>query len=325
MTPAQVVLERVEADSLTVQQARVLRLVVQYQLHVFVTGGAGRGKIYVLASVLTALAAVDRRAVVVSSTWMGARHVHRTGTTLHSAFKIPTKTTRTKVPPPWEVQRRVREFIATKKGHELMARKWKQVDVLVMAENNMAAAHCVWWIHFLLVELRNDTAAFGGLQLVVVADYMQLPPIEKWERGHTNEHEGYFAFQQSVWPVLVPVELTEPQRHHDTEWAALCDRVRLGQHTDADKQRLALLANTKFAADVQPLSILPRRRAGSMHSSVDEVNKEYFDKLDTPIMLSTATAETRFPDGRSRSTLPRDVERVLRPELMSYKFSTRVS
>src|SRR3989338_4128094 len=73
-------------------------------------------------------------------------------------------------------------------------------------------------------EVRRRPEAFGGMQVVLVGDFFQLPPIV---RGGNAP----FAFESSVWNDLNPVVcyLTEQHRQEDPVFLSILGSIRSQQ------------------------------------------------------------------------------------------------
>ncbi len=81
-----------------------------------------------------------------------------------------------------------------------------------------------------LLDPANRERPMGGAQLVVSGDFMQLQPVA-----------DSYCFTSPAWErcAWVPVVFTYLHRHaQDPQYAQMCLRVRMGQHTEQDVQRL---------------------------------------------------------------------------------------
>jgi ATP-dependent DNA helicase PIF1 len=182
---------------------------------VFITGAAGTGKSECLRAILQVLAA-DKVAVT-AATAQAARQLG--GITLHSFAGLGVSTQTFEA-----AMKRVKANPATQ-------RAWRRTSTLIIDEVSMIDATTFDIVDQLARFVRNyGEHAFGGIQMVLVGDFLQLPPVS----GST------MAFQATAWRDLDPVviELTKPWRALDTRFPALLERARTGQLTEAD---LALL------------------------------------------------------------------------------------
>lgn len=103
--------------------------------------------------------------------------------------------------------------------------KWMTADILIIDEISMMGANLFDKLDYIGRRVRRISKPFGGIQLILGGDFLQLPPVnEKW------------AFKSSVWQELElkSFSLNEPQRYPDVDWFHLLLRVRKAEHTNED-------------------------------------------------------------------------------------------
>lgn len=112
---------------------------------------------------------------------------------------------------------------------------------------------------------------FGGKQLILVGDALQLPPVVK--KG--EEIMGHFAFQTPVWRELdiKVVHLTEVKRQSDATFINALNEVRMGQCSP----ETAKLFRSRVCKpeDREIISLTP------LNKEADEINESRLRKLDT--------------------------------------------
>ena len=83
--------------------------------------------------------------------------------------------------------------------------------------------------------IKNNDKPFGGIQLIMVGDFFQLPPVVK------GEEERRFAFETSAWQrcVQLNIELTQVKRQSDASLVEVLTRLRRGHCSEADAELLA--------------------------------------------------------------------------------------
>ncbi len=128
--------------------------------------------------------------------------------------------------------------LAEENGMELLERvaenkkasaRIKHSKVLVIDEISMAKADLVDKLDIVCQYIRNNGKPFGGIQVVFVGDFMQLPPVFK-----NFEAENY-AFESVAWKDadVKTIHLTEIVRQHgEPHFATFLNQVRMGMATD---------------------------------------------------------------------------------------------
>ncbi len=107
----------------------------------------------------------------------------------------------------------------------------KACKVLVIDEVSMAKSDLMDKLDIVCQFIRNNERPFGGIQVVLVGDFMQLPPVFK---GFEAE---LFAFDSQAWgdAKVKTVHLTEIVRQHDEpHFAAFLNEVRMGKAKNYD-------------------------------------------------------------------------------------------
>lgn len=82
--------------------------------------------------------------------------------------------------------------------------------------------------------LKNCDNPFGGIQLVLCGDFLQLPPVSK--KGQNKK----FCFQSPKWDECIQTsyELTEVKRQNDQEFINMLQYIRVGKCPDKIFEKL---------------------------------------------------------------------------------------
>ena len=150
-----------QSSPLSVEQVKVLELVKSGE-SVFFTGSAGTGKSYLLRRIVSALP--PETTFTTAST--GAAACLIGGTTLHSFAGIGNGS--------GTLERCI--AMASRDNH---AFTWKKCRCLVVDEISMIDAELFDKIEMVARAVRNSQKVFGGIQLVLCGDFLQLPPVSK--------------------------------------------------------------------------------------------------------------------------------------------------
>lgn len=205
------------ARQLTSEQQDVLREVVLGGRSVFFTGGAGTGKSFLLKQIVARLD--PRTTFVTASTGIAACAVG--GTTIHHFAGIGGFSQNDKT-----VEELVR-MAQSRRGAQ-----WRACKVLIIDEISMLDGPLFDLLETIARRVRNCSRPFGGIQLVVVGDFFQLPPVSK--AGGTP---CKFAFEATSWGMCVQrtFELTVAFRQSDPEFVTALNNLRVGIAPPATK------------------------------------------------------------------------------------------
>src|SRR5262249_25009356 len=102
---------------------------------------------------------------------------------------------------------------------------------LIIDEVSMLRADVLDAMDSHLRTARKSSRPFGGVQMLVVGDFYQLPPVVRGEEAQLLEDAGYnspYAFSAPVLrdAIVAAVELTEVHRQTDQDFIALLSALR---------------------------------------------------------------------------------------------------
>lgn len=145
---------------LSEEQQKAYDLIKTTHYNIFIQGRAGTGKSTFIQYLKEHL---DKRMIICSPTAVAAMNIG--GMTLHSFFRLP-----------------VSDFIDEDKLFKMNRKKIGEIllntDLLVIDEISMVRPDILDAIDKLCKQLRRDkTRMFGGLQLLLIGDIYQLPPV----------------------------------------------------------------------------------------------------------------------------------------------------
>jgi len=313
----------VDADQVTLdeQQRKAVDAVMEGR-SVLITGGAGVGKSATVQEILKRLEdkfgdEVDDKVVMTASTGVAA--VQLGGCTLHCAAGIA-------------VPHFVSDF--KKIRGQIYREAWQQLEVLIIDEVSMISGEFFDLFEEEVRKLRGNDQPFGGLQLVLVGDFAQLPPVistpaaEIWEqvdkktfveekraliqKGPKSHHELFLnrgmIFQSGSFGDLdlEVVFLTTPHRYRsDPELPELMRRLRSGS---ASELRAAVADLNEFC--YRPSEIAAACDGGDnnqvwlfpTNERVDMKNKQKLDALPgEPVVFVAKDGQT--PEDTENQTL----------------------
>ena len=202
-----------QLDTLTNEQLSVINLLLQDE-NVFLTGGGGVGKSYLLSAIYTEFPGLKHRLSkkrnpdsvaklpriqMCALTGCAALLLGHKAKTLHSWAGIGLGKESTA-----ELYIKICRNRKAKKN-------WLCTDLLIIDEISMMTADLFDKLNELAKKIRSNKKPFGGIQLLLVGDFFQLPPVTK------GDDETKFAFESEAWSSAITssVELTIIQRQKD--------------------------------------------------------------------------------------------------------------
>ena len=262
--------------------------------NVFLTGEPGSGKSYAAARYVGYLRRENVPVSITASTGIAAAQIG--GTTIHAWSGIGTRSHITRSDLDSIVKnRRVTDRI-------------KKARVLIVDEVSMLSGPTLTAVSQVCQFVRKANAPFGGLQVVLVGDFFQLPPvIRRDERvspdmdSQDEEDNSPFAYASRAWRELDPsiCYLTEQHRQSDAEFSGLLEAIRSNRFSKTDA---SLLASRRLAQDSLPRSVT---RLFTHNMDVDRINQAELVKLpgEPYSFFMTATGDKLLAEGLKRGCL----------------------
>ena len=235
--------------------------------NVFLTGEPGSGKTYTINEYVAYLRARGIEPAITASTGIAATHIG--GMTIHSWSGLGIKTKLDK--------NDLNKIMSS--GH--IAKRVRRAKVLIIDEVSMLAPETLSMIDAICREIKQSSEPFGAVQIVLVGDFFQLPPIVKTELESdpqimfSEEPSARFAYDSPVWERSNPVVcyLTEQHRQDDGDYLALLSAIR---HNAFANDHLCRIETRRIAPHAAP-SGAPK--LFSHNADVDRVNDQILAKL----------------------------------------------
>ncbi|GAB0193053.1 ATP-dependent DNA helicase PIF1 [Grus japonensis] len=219
--------ERRPPARLSAEQEAVLSA-VRSGKSIFFTGCAGTGKSFLLKKIVGSLP--PKSTYATASTGVAACHIG--GTTLHAFAGIGSG----KAPLEQCIQ------LAERPG---VRQHWLACQHLIIDEISMVDGKFFDKLEAVARAVRKRDEPFGGIQLIICGDFLQLPPV-----CNANE-ETKFCFQAKSWRkcIHINMELTEVRRQTDKTFVSLLSAVRLGRCTEEVTRLLMQTASNRSEHD----------------------------------------------------------------------------
>ncbi len=188
--------------------------------NVFLTGEPGSGKSHTINEYVAYLRARGIEPAITASTGIAATHIG--GMTIHSWSGIGIRP---------KLGKDDLHAIASSRH---IAKRVRYAKVLIIDEVSMLPPETLSMIDAVCREIKQSSESFGGMQVVLVGDFFQLPPIIKPQVGNDSpimfieERSTRFAYDSPPWERanLSVCYLTEQHRQDDGEFLALLSAIR---------------------------------------------------------------------------------------------------
>jgi ATP-dependent DNA helicase PIF1 len=233
---------------------------------IFLTGPGGTGKSFLLNLVHDAIHKETAKTIALTAlTGCAALLLHPKAKTLHSWAGIGLGTD--------AVPLLVKAIKKSRRAHL----RWVSTDILVIDEISMMTPELFAKLDEIGRKVRKcEHRPFGGLQLVLVGDFFQLPPVVKQEGD--EKVDTAFVFESPLWQdlKLQTIELTEGMRQKDTKFQTILNEARRGDLTKPSLRVLASRMGLDYTqSQIKPTMLFTRR------VEVDRINMEHLKKLTT--------------------------------------------
>lgn len=259
----------------------------------FLTGEPGSGKTYTINKYVEYLKERGLEPAITASTGIAATHIG--GYTIHSWSGIGIKKNLTKYD---------YDFIAS---NERVAKRVEAAKILIIDEVSMLDGGTLESVNNVCKIVRRDARPFGGLQVILVGDFFQLPPVNR-----EGDREAKFAFLSRTWRELNPVVcyLTEQHRQDDGDFLGVLTAIRKNNFC---QEHLTLVQSR--------LGTHPQTNAPKLFShneDVDRINKKELDKLRSDSQIFEMQS-------KGSRTLVESLKRgCLSPEKLELKIGAKV-
>ena len=192
-----------------------LKELIEKENNIILSGQAGVGKSYQVKKIIEYFGK-DKKIALTSTTGIAATNIN--GQTLHSFLNLGMIRSEDK-------NKEIARIIYNPHA------RWEHVistDILIIDEISMCDGFLFDIVEEVLRKIRESSEPFGGMQVILVGDCYQLPPVESNTKGFFFESEAY-AFGN-----FKPVVLTKVYRQNDKKFIDCLNRIRVAKHTEAD-------------------------------------------------------------------------------------------
>jgi ATP-dependent DNA helicase PIF1 len=262
-------------------QCKVYTAVVRDGQSVFVSGCGGTGKSYLVEKIREVMPSYGVH--VTAST--GIAGVNVGGTTLHSFSGLGLGN--------GPFQKLIHKMSPRAK------KRWKNARILFIDEISMISAEFWDKVEQTARYMRKTDLPFGGLQLIVTGDFLQLPPVIRNAVPGTKR----FAFEADSWSTCFgrnEYELTHVFRQSDRDFVDILQDVRHGLPTERAIKALTARvdADLDCSDGIEPTQLLARR------ADVNRINGVRLSRLggDAHTYMCADSGEARWKETLAKNT-----------------------
>ena len=247
-------------DNLTLK--KIVKLIHNGE-NIFITGHAGTGKSYILNKLKELF---GKKLTITSTTGIAAVNVK--GQTLHSWAGVGL------------CRNTIENTVEKIKNRPTQFRQICNCKILAVDEISMLSVETFEYVNEVLKQIRENDLPFGGIQVIFIGDFFQLPPVER-----EYEEERRYCFDAKLWYEfnLKNIVLRKNYRQNEENFINALSHMRTNRLT---KEDIALLKTRNVVSDTSQTNIL---HIFSTNEEANRYNYAKFNAINKPITTFSAT------------------------------------
>ncbi len=222
--------------------------------NVFITGSAGTGKSFLLNKLKEIF---KDYITITATTGIASQNVH--GTTYHLWSGVHV------------FQYEFPEII-----WKCYRKNIVNCNLLAIDEISMMSAFQLEYLDRLFKIIRKNNYPFGGIQVIFIGDFFQLPPVATKEEINKYPNKQSFCFESQTWSELNlnPIYLSKIYRQTNLNFSRILNNFRKGCLTPEDIETIKSRQISKKLVE-NKLHIFP------LKNQADNYNKQQLDKISS--------------------------------------------
>ena len=169
------------------------------------------------------------------------------------------------------------EIVRTVMKNKRIVREWRRVKTLIIDEISMFSYKLFEVLEEIGRKTKKNDRPFGGIQVVCLGDFFQLPPVGDYNDPETSA----FCFESPVWRRVFSrenhIELTTIYRQLDPTYQRILNEVRIGKLSEESnlelQKRVGLTYDPANHGGVNPMKIFATK------NQVNLVNQSQYAKI----------------------------------------------
>jgi PIF1-like helicase/UvrD-like helicase C-terminal domain len=302
------IIDNIQLDETNVEFNYASDFVKHTDRLVYLTGKAGTGKTTFLKYLRET---TTKNTVILAPTGVAA--INAGGQTIHSFFQLPFG--------PFVLNdKRLRTskdlgdldettIFSTFRYREDKRIILEQLELLIIDEISMVRCDTLDVIDRILRVFRKKPhLPFGGVQVILIGDTFQLPPIADFEQWEILKdfYQSPFFFSSKIVIENKPIyiELKKIYRQKEQEFIDLLNKIRVNQINDIELNKLNQKYNPTFSANGSNNHII----LSTTNAQVNQTNTTKLDELKSELKIFTGEITGTFPnDSRGNFVLPTEL------------------
>lgn len=268
------------------EMKEAIDLVLNTNTNVYLTGRAGTGKTTLLRYIL---GVCKKNTIIAAPTGVAA--INAGGVTLHSLLKLPFSPYK-----PAFVRGKTLHVLGSYKLNDKQVETIQKLELLVIDEISMVRADLLDAVNDALCFYRNTKEPFGGVQLLLIGDLYQLPPVtikEEWGLVEKYYDSPYFFCSKALKTAgFKTVSLSHVFRQSDEEFLHLLNEVRNGNLSAESRKKLLELYDKRYIGNKESGYIT----LCATNKSAQNINMDNLARLEGEIYRYDAILSGDFPE-----------------------------
>ncbi len=241
-------------------------------VNIFLTGEPGAGKTHTINRYIEYLRSRGIEPAITASTGIAATHIG--GMTIHSWSGVGIRS------------RLDSRDIKTITSSSYIAERVGRANVLIIEEVSMLLSETLMAVDQICQEVKRNDKPFGGIQVIFVGDFFQLPPVQKQQiveqaselslfADEEQEYKPLFAYDSPAWADANPFVcyLAEQYRQDDEDYLNLLTAIR---SNDFKQYHLEFLEKRKITLTQIPENV---PKLYTRNIAVDTANELILGKI----------------------------------------------